>query len=323
MFASKVLLATDGSPEAEHAARMAISLSKGLGAELHVAYVGHVTSLYAASETEILAPRFQERLAERAGAEARKKLDAEVEKINAIGAELAGVHVGVGRPDAGIVRIAEDLGAELVVLGSRGFGPLRRALMGSVSNSVVRHYRGSVLVVRGVAGDGHTGDLLPGRVLLALDGSEEANAATRAAVEISNATGSELHVVHVLDTNPRVPYPSPGTWQTWEEELDHAKRQARAWVDRQAERIQAEGGRVKDAHLSFGEPDGEIVKLGEELGAALIVIGSRGLSGMSRMLMGSVSDSVVRHAHGPVLVTRDPGSSGTQDLAGAGAEGEA
>ena len=320
MFASKILLATDGSGEAEHAARVAVALSKGLEAELHVAYVGHVASYYAGSEAEILDPRFQERLIERAEGEAREKLDAEVEKLKAIGAEIAGTHVDVGRPDAGIVRVAEELGAGLVALGSRGMGPLRRALMGSVSNSVVRHFRGSVLVVRGVAGAGRAGDLLPGRVLLALDGSGEANAATRAAVEISNATGSELHVVHVLDTNPRLPYPSAGTWDTWEEELDHAKRQAREWVDRQAERIRAEGGRIKDAHLSFGEPDAEIVKLGEELDAALIVVGSRGLSGMSRMLMGSVSDSVVRHAHGPVLVVRDPQPGGKRDLAGAGAE---
>lgn len=314
MFASKILLATDGSGEAERAARMAIPLSKGLGAKLHVAHVGNVASYYAGSEAEILDPRFQERLIERAEDEAREKLDAEVEKLKAMGAEIAGAHVDVGRPDAGVVRIADDVGADLVVLGSRGFGSLRRALMGSVSSSVVRHFRGSVLVLRG---DGRTGDLLPGRILLALDGSGEASAALRAAVEVSNATGSELHVVHVLDTNPRLPYPSPGTWQTWEEELDHAKRQARAWVDSQAERIRAEGGKVKDAHLSFGEPDAEIVKLGEELDAALIVVGSRGLSGMKRMLMGSVSDSVVRHAHGPVLVTRDPERGRTRDLVGA------
>ncbi|QIN80715.1 universal stress protein [Rubrobacter marinus] len=181
--------------------------------------------------------------------------------------------------------------------------------MGSVSASVVRHFPGSVLVARGEGG----GEL-PGRILLALDGSEEASAATRTAVEISNATGSELHAVHVLDTNPRLPYPGPGTWQTWEEELAHAKREARTWVDRQAERIEAEGGRIKDAHLRFGEPDGEIVKLAEELGAALVVIGSRGLTGMSRVLLGGVSDSVVRHAHCPVLVVREPERDRKHDL---------
>jgi nucleotide-binding universal stress UspA family protein len=55
----------------------------------------------------------------------------------------------------------------------------------------------------------------------------------------------------------------------------------------------------------MGRPDVEIVELTEDLGAGLIVVGSRGLGGLRRTLMGSVSDSVVRHAHCPVLVVRE------------------
>jgi nucleotide-binding universal stress UspA family protein len=59
------------------------------------------------------------------------------------------------------------------------------------------------------------------------------------------------------------------------------------------------------AHLEMGErPDRAIVELGEELGLGLVVMGSRGLGVMRRTLMGSVSDSVVRHAHCPVMVVR-------------------
>jgi nucleotide-binding universal stress UspA family protein len=54
----------------------------------------------------------------------------------------------------------------------------------------------------------------------------------------------------------------------------------------------------------LGHPDEEIVGLGEEIGADLIVTGSRGLGGMRRVLMGSASDSIVRHAHCPVMVVR-------------------
>jgi nucleotide-binding universal stress UspA family protein len=61
---------------------------------------------------------------------------------------------------------------------------------------------------------------------------------------------------------------------------------------------------VAQTHLRIGKPDTEIVGLAEEIGAGLIVIGSRGLDGIGRALMGSVSDSVVRHAHCPVLVVR-------------------
>jgi len=75
-------------------------------------------------------------------------------------------------------------------------------------------------------------------------------------------------------------------------------------LDTQVEEIEAAGSSVAQTHLRVGNPDEEIVALGEELGAGLIVVGSRGRGGIRRALMGSVSDSVVRHAHCPVLVVR-------------------
>ena len=69
------------------------------------------------------------------------------------------VHVAVGHPGSEILHIAEEIGADLVVVGSRGFDLLRRALLGSVSESVVRHAHCSVLVVRGQDRDGR---YLPG-----------------------------------------------------------------------------------------------------------------------------------------------------------------
>jgi nucleotide-binding universal stress UspA family protein len=62
---------------------------------------------------------------------------------------------------------------------------------------------------------------------------------------------------------------------------------------------------VAQTHLSRGKVDHEVVTLAEEIGAGLVVLGSRGRGGIRRALMGSVSDSVVRHSHCPVLVVRD------------------
>src|SRR5215217_1651283 len=99
-FASKILLATDGSPESERAARMAITLSKKLGSELHVVYVGRIPSAYGAPESTILDPDFYERMRQLAERDAREKLDEEVEKIKGMGDEVVQAHAKTGRPDA-------------------------------------------------------------------------------------------------------------------------------------------------------------------------------------------------------------------------------
>jgi nucleotide-binding universal stress UspA family protein len=155
--------------------------------------------------------------------------------------------------------------------------------------------------------------IFPTRILLAIDGSSEAELATRTAVDLGQKTDSELHVIHVVDvasipvlypdaTDPqRVELPDP----ILEEELERrSEQQGREVLDEEVERVRSAGGTVVQAHLMMGEIAREIVHLAEDLGAGLIVMGSRGRGGMRRALMGSVSDSVVRHAHCPVLVVR-------------------
>jgi nucleotide-binding universal stress UspA family protein len=65
------------------------------------------------------------------------------------------------------------------------------------------------------------------------------------------------------------------------------------------------GAEIVGAHARTGDPVAETVALAEELGAGLVVVGSRGLGGIKRALMGSVSEAVVAHAHCPVMVVRD------------------
>jgi nucleotide-binding universal stress UspA family protein len=82
------------------------------------------------------------------------------------------------------------------------------------------------------------------------------------------------------------------------------QEEAQRLLEEQVEEVKAAGGVVAGSHLGMGRPDEEIVVLGEEVGADLIVTGNRGLGGIRRALMGSVSESVVRHAYCPVLVVR-------------------
>src|SRR5215211_5524123 len=154
--------------------------------------------------------------------------------------------------------------------------------------------------------------IFPTKILLATDGSEEAALAARIAADLAQKTVSELHVVHARLMLPYTGY-YPAETLTTSSIIDEEEARQRVvrWLDEQIERIEAEGGNVAQAYLRLGRPEEriitvaeEIAKLAEEIEAGLIVIGSRGLGGIRRALMGSVSDSVVRHAHCPVLVVR-------------------
>jgi nucleotide-binding universal stress UspA family protein len=146
--------------------------------------------------------------------------------------------------------------------------------------------------------------IFPAKVLLAIDGSEEAGLAAQAATELSRETGSEVHVTFVLPRPEALIGHHTYSAEVRESVLEQARSEARQFLDGRVEQLKAEGTKVAQAHLRIGEPDKEIIRLSEEIGATLIVMGSRGLGAVSRALMGSVSDSVVKHAHCPVLVMR-------------------
>jgi nucleotide-binding universal stress UspA family protein len=143
--------------------------------------------------------------------------------------------------------------------------------------------------------------IFPTLILLATDGSPDATLAAQSAVELCERTGSELHVVHVGEYLP--------TYYAYtEEEPTELQHNAQQLLEEQTQRIEAAGGQVAQAHLLLGRPAEQIVKLSEELGVGVIVLGSRGLSALRRAVLGSVSESVVRHAHCPVFVVRSDGA---------------
>ena len=150
--------------------------------------------------------------------------------------------------------------------------------------------------------------VFPTKILLATDGSEEARQAAQAAAELSRDTDSELHVAYVLPSPRELRGHHVYSQEVMQSVTERAEQDGRSFLEEQAEQLRSWGGKVAQTHLGAGEPDKEIVKLSEELGAGAIVIGSRGLGALNRTLMGSVSESVVRHAHCPVFVVRTEGA---------------
>jgi nucleotide-binding universal stress UspA family protein len=284
IFPTKILLATDDSGDAELAATTAVSLAKSTGSELHVVHVWRpVPSVH----FDALIRREMER-------EAQEILNEQVKKMEGLGATVAQAHLREGSTYEEIVAFAEEIETGLIAVGSRGRGRIRRLLMGSISDALVRHATCPVVVVRWKP------VVFPAKILLATDASEEATLAFQTAADLSESTGSELHVIHVGEV-PLVYHPERHGYGA---EYEEHEREARQLLEAQVERMKAAGVTVAQAHLRMGRADEEIVVLAEELGADLVAMGSRGLGGVRRGLMGSVSDSVVRHAHCPVLITR-------------------
>jgi nucleotide-binding universal stress UspA family protein len=145
--------------------------------------------------------------------------------------------------------------------------------------------------------------IFPTKILLATDGSREAQLAATTAVDLADKTGSELHVAFVLPTQDASDRETMSfdIEKPYEEEIEQMGRRL---LDEQVRRVEEVGGTVAGAHFRMARPDQGILAVGEDVGIGLIVLGSRGLGGVKRALMGSVSDSVVRHAHCPVLVVR-------------------
>ncbi len=155
----------------------------------------------------------------------------------------------------------------------------------------------------------------PTKVLLATDGTDDSVMAAQVAVSLSGKTGAKLHVVHVGQPA------SIGSGTTVEgaslpiEPYESVVRRARRLLERQVEQIRSVGGTVSEPHLRMGQPAREVVRLSEEVGADLLVVGSgrprpvrRAVAAtMRRAALGRAADYIVRSAPCPVLVVHGDG----------------
>lgn len=205
-----------------------------------------------------------------------------------------------------IVEYAAKDKTGLIVLGTRGLGGFKRAVLGSVSSGVAAHAPCATLVVRESKNKGGAGLALK-RILVAVDGSQNAQRALEVAVEIAKRMNAELRVAHVvyiptLFWSMGVPGSEVPSQQI-EEDAEEAGRKLLA----KAVKFAKDGGVAspKDELLTdLVSPAQGIVQLGERDGVDLIVVGTRGNGGFKKLLLGSVANSVLHYADCSVLVTR-------------------
>lgn len=145
------------------------------------------------------------------------------------------------------------------------------------------------------------------KILLAVDGSEPAVLAAEVAIALARNTGASLAAVSVVHV-PTALYSTTGVLTPGAPDLrgelsEYLHRQARGALSRVVDMAKSEGVAVETKVLR-GHAVAEILKFVEKGGFGLLVVGSRGLSGISRLLMGSVSSALVQRAKTSVLVVR-------------------
>lgn len=288
-FPEKILLATDGSEDAELAARVATDLSTRFGSSLHVVYAWHT----------VPSPHFESYIRSQLGDAAKELLTKAVARIEGAGGVVAGAHLEEGRTVDAVLGSAEELGADLIVLGSRGHGPVGRLVIGSVSEGVVRHAPCPVLVMRG-GPDAWP----PERVVLGDDGSEEARAAVELAATIGGFYGSRGLLVQVYPSLMEVDVEGGEVTARMLDDEGWLKARERELGGR-AEEIEGALGSRPKLRISSGDPTVCLLSAAEEGDApekALIAVGSRGRGAARRTTLGSVSTKVLHVARGPVLV---------------------
>jgi len=292
-----ILLATDGSEGAEPAARAAIDLSNRTGGKLHAAHAWVPLPHFA--HPSLVSARYHPPYEEGA----RRILDEQLGRIEQAGGTVSEAHLIEGRPADAILDLAEQIGADLIVAGSRGLGSVKRLLVGSVSLGLVHHADRPVLVVR-------EGSWPPVRVVIGDDLSEGARSAARLGVGLAKLVEAETFLVHAYEGMP----PHPETLPRDDRELyeamvrEHLRLVEPALEGRAAGLEDACGLRPR-VRLLEGESPRVLSEVAEEGGGTgPLVVGSRGLGAGWRMLLGSVSTKVLMAASGPVLVCPHEGS---------------
>lgn len=297
----KVVLAVDQSRDAQVAARFLERVRLPRGTRLSIVHV--VESPYAASRF----PGQQRMLADwrrETAMSARRLIDRLVPPLRAQGLRVRPV-VKEGLPGPVLLDTVERTRADLTVLGPHGYSRLMRFLLGSVSELLLNEAPRSILIVRGRSRGRQDRGM---SVVLAMDFSSDAKGAAGFLSKLRLPRGSRVMLLHVEEDADRELARISGMGrvdltQAVERAMRERKRCTLLMLEQMGRRFTQQGLAV-DHVFAEGAPAEEILRAAERHRADLIVMGSKGLTGLDRYLLGSVSRKVARHASCSVLVVR-------------------
>ncbi|MCP4036062.1 MAG: universal stress protein [bacterium] len=288
-----IVVPTDFSPLSEAAVERAVDLARLNGASIHLVHAVRFPMIATPYEVSVPAAVFEgvRKAAESQMDDARKTI---VDKgISTVTTEIA----DAGEADQAIADAVRAKNADLVVMGSHGHGGIKRAFLGSVAERTLRSAGCPVMVVKEEA---KKADEPISKILVPVDFSPHSECALEVATSLAKRLGASIDVIHVLDLPPDyVPYAS-----LFGAELEQKMQKAAE------DGLEPIGGALEEAnipaalHTRRGQPSVAVAQAAQDLDVDLIVMGTRGASGLAHVLLGSVAERTIRTAGCSVLAVR-------------------
>lgn len=212
--------------------------------------------------------------------------------------------IGAGQPDKVIVDESDrDSATNLIAMSTHGRSGIGRWIVGSVTDKVIHSSSSSMLIVRPSVEDNQVeGEAHLRRIIVPLDGSEVSEQALPAAGELARKLSLDVSLIRVVST---IQLSMAGEWPSgYPDVLGAVEDEAREYLGVKGEELRSQGITKVESQVVMGDAAGQIADLAHRDGESLVVMTSRGRSGLSRALLGSIADRVVRSCEAPVLLVR-------------------
>lgn len=289
----RVLFPTDLTECSNHAYSHALLFASHFGAEVHVL---NVAVPYDADKND---QQFDVCLDEEGNTWADSYLTEGLEQS----VPIRSCQVRVVSAAMGILNYAKEHDIDVIVMGTHGRHGLDRLFIGSVAEDVVRSASCPVFTVR--CPDQYVGPLKIQKILVPIDYSESALTTMKYANELAVSYGAGLHLIHVIQ---EAVFPTTyGVEPVAIAVPEVISRSKKALLDLRSSKINPEI--PVNVHVLIGNPASDIVDFAADLDVDLVVIATHGLSGIKRLLIGSVTEKVVRMAQCPVFTVKSFGKS--------------
>ena len=306
-----LLVPLDGSTFGEHALPLALTIARRAQAKLQVVHV-HIPLL--SFDTTM---GYESGVDEHIRQQEQAYLDSVVQRLASVTTVSITTALLQGQVVDALHEHAQTTGVDLIVMTTHGRGPLSRLWLGSIADELIRRAPAPLLLLRPQEGAPDlTKERLLRKILIPLDGSALAEQILEPALALGAPLEADYTLLRV--TRPMLPL-YPEAFATTAVEPGHAMRQqmqqlheqvkgeAQTYLDGVAERLRGRSHRVQTRVASGEQPAAVILDAANTCGSDLIALETNARRGMSRLLLGSVADKVLRGAVMPVLVSRATG----------------